>query len=81
MGRQGGVGEILEVREGCLTLERKDANELNGRISREEGEKCVKRQKNGKAAGPDNIPYEFYKNDSEMVINRMTELINLRKVI
>ena len=31
----GGVGEILEVRKGCLILERKDANELNEKISRE----------------------------------------------
>ncbi|MPC93382.1 hypothetical protein E2C01_088508 [Portunus trituberculatus] len=51
----GGVGEVLDVKEGCVTLERKDADELNERISREEVEKYVKRQKNGKAAGPDEI--------------------------
>ena len=72
----GGVGEVLEVREGCLTLERKDGNELNVRVSREEVEKCVKRQKNGKAAGPDDIPYKFYKNVGDRVIDRMTELFN-----
>ena len=44
-----------------MTLERKDADELNERISREEVEKCVKKQKNGKAAGVDEIPYELYK--------------------
>ena len=31
----GDVGKVLKVREGCLTLGRKDANELNERISRE----------------------------------------------
>ena len=72
----GGVDEVLEVREECLTLERKDTNELNGRISREEIEKCVKRQKNRKAAGPDDILYEFYKNGGEVMIDRMTELFN-----
>ena len=53
----GGVGEALDVREGCVSLERKDANEQNERISREEVEKCVKKQKNRKAAGLDDIPY------------------------
>ena len=72
----GGVGEVSEVREGCVTLERKNADELNERISREEVEKCVKRQKNGKAAGPDGLPYEMYKNGGEVVIDRMTELFN-----
>ena len=57
----GGVGEVLEVRERCFTLERKDANELNERISREEVEQCVKRQKNGKTAGPDGIHMNFIK--------------------
>ncbi|XP_050718462.1 uncharacterized protein LOC126999703 [Eriocheir sinensis] len=37
----GGVGEVFGVREGCVTMERKDANELNGRISREEVERCT----------------------------------------
>ena len=37
----GGIGEGLELREGCLTLERKDADVLNERICREEVEKCV----------------------------------------
>ena len=41
------------MREECLTLERKDADELNERMNRQEVEKCVKRQKNGKAAEPD----------------------------
>ena len=56
----GGVGEVFEVRDSCVTLERKDAAELDERIRREEVDKCVKRQKNGKAAGPDEIPYEFF---------------------
>ena len=55
----GGVGEVFVVKEECVTLERKNADELNERISREEVERCVKRQKNGKAAGPDGIPYEM----------------------
>ena len=64
------------MKEGCFTLERKDANELNERISREEIEESVKRQNNGRATGPDDIPFEFYKNGGEMVIDRMTELFN-----
>ena len=46
------------------------------RISKEEVERCVKRQKNGKAAGLDGIPYEMYKNGGEVVIDRMTEVFN-----
>ena len=30
----GGVGEVFDVRERCVTLERKDADVLNERISR-----------------------------------------------
>ena len=37
------------AREECVTLERKNADELNERISMEEVEKCVRRQRNGKA--------------------------------
>ena len=72
----GSVNEVLNIREDCLTLESKDANELNERISREEVERCVKKQKNGKAAGPDDIPYELYKNGGDVMIDRMTELFN-----
>ena len=67
----GGVGEVLDVRLGCVSLERKDAM-----ISREEVERCVKRQKNGKAAGLDDLPYELYKNGGEVMIDRLTELFN-----
>ena len=72
----GGVDEVFDIREGCVTLERKNADELNERISREEVERCVKRQKNGKAAGLDEIPYEMYKNGGEVLIDRMTDLFN-----
>ena len=72
----GGVGEVLDVREGCVSMERKDASELNVRISREEVERCVRGQKNGKAAGLDDIPYEMYKNGGESMIDRMTDLFN-----
>ncbi|MPC70509.1 hypothetical protein E2C01_064759 [Portunus trituberculatus] len=71
-----GVGEVLGVRDGCVTLQRKNADELNERISKEEVERCVKRQKNGKAAGPVGIPYEMYKNSGEVVIGRLTEVFN-----
>ncbi|MPC58871.1 hypothetical protein E2C01_052881 [Portunus trituberculatus] len=42
----GDVGEIFDVREGCVTQERKDSGEMNERISREEVEKYVRGQKN-----------------------------------
>ncbi|MPC41059.1 hypothetical protein E2C01_034640 [Portunus trituberculatus] len=50
-------------------MEKKNADKLNERFSKEEVERCVKRQKNGKAAGPDGIPYEMYKNDDVVVMN------------
>ena len=71
-----GGGEVLHMKQVCVTVERKNADELNERISREELEKCVKGQKNGKAAEPDGIPYEMYKNGGEVVIDRMTEELN-----
>ena len=36
----------------------------------------MKRQKNGKAAGPGGLTYEMYKIGGEVVIDRMTELFN-----
>ncbi|KAK4328209.1 hypothetical protein Pmani_001329 [Petrolisthes manimaculis] len=72
----GGVGEVTDIRGENVTLEWKDAEELNVRISREEVERYVKREKNCKAAGPDDIPYEMYKNGGEFMIEKMTELFN-----
>ena len=59
----GGVGEVLgaSARDEYATLERKNADVLNERISREEVEKCVRRQKNGKSAVPDGILYKCIK--------------------
>ena len=34
----------------------------------------MRRQTNGKAAGPDGLPYEMYENGGKAVIDRMTEL-------
>ena len=59
-----------------MSLERINANDLNERISKEEVDKCVRKQKNGKATGPDDIPYELYKNGGEVVIDWMTDLFN-----
>ena len=72
----GGVGEVFDARDECLTLERRDTGDLDEWISTDEVKKCVKRQKNGKAVGPDEIPYEMYKNGGEAVIERMTEVFN-----
>ena len=69
------VGEVLDVREGCVTLERKNAEAMNERISREEMGECVTREKDGKAAGPGEMPY-IYKNRGEGVIDRMTKVSN-----
>lgn len=38
----GGLCEVFEVREGCVTLKRKHTVELNDRICREEVEVCLK---------------------------------------
>lgn len=59
-----------------MTLEVKDVNVLNERISREGAEKCMERQKNGKAVGLSDIPYEFYKNAGVAVSDWMTNLFN-----
>ena len=72
----GGVGEVSGVSEVGITLERMDAEEIDERISREEVEACLKRQKNNKAAGLDEIPYEMYKNGGMIVLEKMTELFN-----
>ncbi|MPC23226.1 hypothetical protein E2C01_016266 [Portunus trituberculatus] len=50
---------------------------MNERISKEEVERCVKRQKNGKAAGLDGIPYEMYENGGEVVIDRCSEAVSI----
>lgn len=55
------MGEVLDVREAYVTMERENSNELNVRIGWEEVKRCVKGQETGKAAGLDDIPYEFYK--------------------
>ena len=39
-------------------------------------EKCVRRQMIWKAAGLDVTPYEMYKSGEEVVIDRMTEVLN-----
>lgn len=62
------------VSEGCVTLERKDVDEVKEPISRDEVERCVRKLKNGKAAGPDQISYELCKNEGEAVTDRMSEL-------
>ena len=73
-------GEVFGVREECVTLERKNTDKLNERNSRNEMEKCVRRQKNGEVAGPDGIPYEMYENGGEVVFDRMTEVWEEEKV-
>ena len=55
MEEVGGLGEVFGAREEYVTLDNKNAYELNEKISREEVEKCVRRQKNGKAAGSHGI--------------------------
>lgn len=45
-----GVDEVSDVREESITLETKDAEELNEKIRTEEVVNCVKGQKNCKAA-------------------------------
>lgn len=49
-----------------VTFGRRDVDELNERISTEEAQVCVKKQKNCKATGLDEIPYELYKNGGDV---------------
>ena len=72
----GGVDEVQISKVDAVTLERKDSEELNEKISKKEVEECVRKQKNAKAAGPDEVPYEFLKFGGDMVIEKMTELYN-----
>ena len=72
----GGVGQVYDVRENCITLESTESNELNEIISKEEVALCLKKQKNGKSPGPDDIPYELYKNGGALIVDGMTALFN-----
>ena len=47
---------------------------MDGEITCEEITECLKKVKNDKAAGIDGIPYEFYKNGGEWMIERLYEL-------
>lgn len=40
----------------------------------EEIEECITRQRNGKAAGPNGVPFELLKNRGEVEIDKMTKL-------
>ncbi|MPC21128.1 hypothetical protein E2C01_014104 [Portunus trituberculatus] len=72
-----GVGEVFGVKERCETLERKNADEANERISREEVKRCARKQKNGEAVGLDGIPYKIYKD--EFVIDNMTKELLIQR--
>lgn len=59
------VGKDMYVQEEGVIIETKDATELNERASSKELEWCIMRQKDGKAAELDEIPYKHYKNAGE----------------
>lgn len=73
----GGVGESLDIKEGYVILESKSAGVLDISINREEVEVYLKnKKKNCKAAGLDEIPYEFHRNGGMIVLEKMTEFFN-----
>ena len=65
----GGMNEIHGIRERELLLGRWDMNELDREVSRSEVEQVLKKLKNGKAAGMDEIPYEMYKWGGERMVD------------
>lgn len=67
-----GVGKVFDVRAEFVTLERKDANELNERISREKLKSVKHKLKNCETTEPDDMPGEFYKDGGEVVIHSTT---------
>ena len=66
---------ILEPDVGAL--ETPDLEELNRQFTKSDIEKLIKKLKNGKSAGCDNILNEFLKNSPETVIETITNLFNL----
>ena len=72
----GGVSEPVVSRDIHLSINEKDMSELDQDIMRAEVEVVVKRLKNGKAAGLDDIPYEMYKWGGSRMIDLMVTLFN-----
>ena len=66
---------ILEPDVGAL--ETPDLEELNRQFTKSDIEKLIKKLKNGKSSGCDNILNEFLKNSPETVIETITNLFNL----
>lgn len=62
------MGEVFDFREECVTLERKNAQELNERIRKDEVD-CEKAEKR-KVSRPTRNTYEMYKNE---LFNRVWE--------
>ena len=73
-GRIGGMYEPVEVNEVNLEIERKVNEFMDAEVSREEISKFMKTLKNGKAAGMDGIPYEFYKEGGSGIVDGLFEL-------
>ena len=69
----GGMNEP-ERELGTITQIRKIEEEMDEEMSLEEIERYVKKLKNGKAAGMDGIPNEFYKEGGQSMIEGMHEL-------
>lgn len=69
----GGANEVEDRSEANLIIGRKIPvyENMDHEISRAEISKCVKKLKTGKAAGNDEIPYEFYKEGGNGIIEGM----------
>ena len=65
----GGVNEDEDRSDINLMIQRRINESMDEEISKEEIERYVRSLKNGKAAGIDEIPYEFYKEGGKGVID------------
>ena len=71
-GMNEGVNGIYEMPQ--MYIERKDMGEMNEEMSHDEIESFLKKLKNGKAAGPDGIPYEMFKNGGRCMIEKLHDI-------
>lgn len=73
------IGEVPGVREGRMTLERKNAEELHARISmKSRSERIVKKKKKKNVYAHDQTVYcmSFTGHVGEVMIDEVTELLN-----
>ena len=72
----GGMSEIPGVQDIELLLDRSEMDEVDREVTGYEVEQVLKKLKNGKAAGMDEIPYEMYKWGGARMVDLLVCLFN-----